>query len=297
MRKSFGLFFVLLAACGGSTTGPDPDTNASFTASIDGQAWAADANTLQISSSIAVPGTLIISGTQVASAQNYTSMVLTLGYIGATGTYPLGVNQVSTAGGGATVSVQAESVFNIWNTGFSGAAGTVTITSLAVNRITGTFQFSAPPQQGSGSPGTKLVTSGAFDVPIGSGFTIPPFYNKGSRISATLDGTAWNGATVVALGLNGSFSGGGTSDSYNITLTTLQAVTSGGTYQLVTGIQLSVSNGSISWGGPGSTGSVTVSTIGNGRVMGTFTGTLPRLGGGAALTVANGTFDLRIDPI
>lgn len=296
MQKPLGALLALALACGGSNTGPSGNGIGTFTATIDGAAWASDAPTLQVSSSATIPGTLVISGTKVISATNYTSLALFLGYIAGPGTYPLGVNQGTTAGGGGSVTSQASGVLGIWSSGFSGAAGTVTITSLTSTRMTGTFQFTALPQSGSQASGNRVVTNGSFDVPLGAGFTLPPANNLGSKISATIAGSPWNGATVVALGTGGAFAGGGTSDSYHVSLTTSTVVAAGNSYPIGnSGVSVSVILGNASWGGTGSTGTVTISSLGNGRVAGLFAGTLPRLGGGAPLVIANGSFDMRVN--
>ncbi|HEY9384930.1 MAG TPA: hypothetical protein VIP80_15580 [Gemmatimonadales bacterium] len=296
MSRIRSLFvLVLLGGCGSSTTGPGGNGIGTFSAVIDGVAWTSDALTLQVATSQSVPGYQLISGTKV-SGQNYVNIMLTLGYIGGTGTYPLGVNQGTNAGGSGAVTSQTGGVLGLWNTGFSGAAGTVTITSLTSTRMAGTFQFTAPPQLGSTATGNRVVTNGVFDVPLGTGFVVAPANNRGSKISATIGGAAWNGATVVGLGTGGAFSLGGTSSSYNLSFTTQTVVSAGNTYPFGSGFSVTASNGSTSWGALGSTGTVTITSLANGRAVGTFAGTLVgNAGAPGPLVFTNGSFDVRID--
>jgi len=151
MRKTVLLLLCFVAACGGgssSTTGPTGGTtNGTFTATIDGQAWVSTTNQTATSSSAnAVPGSVTLTGTKVVSATNYTTITLALGYLTGPGTYPLGVNQGTTAGGTGIVFATVGSAISTWSTNLLGNAGTVTITSLTSSRIAGTLQFTAPPQ-------------------------------------------------------------------------------------------------------------------------------------------------------
>src|SRR4029079_16671896 len=113
----------------------------------DGVAWASDPLALQVTGNQAVPGTQLILGTKLTGGQDSRNVTRTLGYLSGPGTYPLGVNQGTTAGGSGAVTIQQGGVLGLWNTVCSGSAGTITITSLTSTRMTGTFQFTAPPQQ------------------------------------------------------------------------------------------------------------------------------------------------------
>ena len=143
MRKTLALLLCSIAACGGSSTpatGPTGGTtNGTFTATIDGQAWVSTTNqTASSSSANAVPGSITITGTKVVSATNYTTISLALGYLAGPGTYPLGVNQGTNAGGAGIVFAALGSAVSTWSTNLLGNAGTVTITSLTSSRIAGT---------------------------------------------------------------------------------------------------------------------------------------------------------------
>jgi hypothetical protein len=288
------LAVAALAGCS-SSTGPGGGSGP-FAADIDGQSWATDAAGLIVQAGSAqVPGSITIAGTHLTSATHYTALVLTLGFIGATGTYPLGVNPVSTAGGlGQIEEVNGSSVQNR-STNFTGAAGTVTITTLTGSRIAGTFSFTASPILGSNFTGDRVISNGSFDVALPAGFTAVPAANHGSSVSATLGGTAWNGATVVALGGAGSLGLTASSDTYILSLTSAVPITTG-TYNMDnTGfiVIATLSGTGTSYGGAGNVGTVTITSFGGGRAAGTFSGTLAGQGGN--LTVTGGTFDVRVD--
>jgi hypothetical protein len=298
LGSSFG------AACGGGDgTGPGGGGgSAAFTAKIDGQDWASDAAGLRVQGGVSqIPGYIIITGTKVASTTSYTSLVLTLAYISGPGDYPLGVNPISTAGGIGQVVQGAGTVFESRATPFSGAAGTVTVTTLTSTRIAGTFNYVATPTLGSGLTSNRTVTNGSFDVALPAGFTSVPAGNHGNTFSATLGGTAWNGATIVGQGSGGSFGITAATDSFTVSLQPSVAVTAGNAYTIGTGagkVTLSVvhnGGGARSWGGQaGDVGTVVVTSLANGRAAGTFSGTLA--GNSGSLTFANGEFDVKLGP-
>jgi hypothetical protein len=309
MRQLACASILLLAACGGggSGTGPNPPGGGTgtFTAVIDGQSWVSTTNqtTGAGSGSNAIPGAVTIIGTNVVSATNYTSLVLNLGYLTGPGTYPLGVNFVSTAGGGATVTRLQGSALSNWSTEFPGNAGTVTVTGLSASRIVGTFQFSALPQAFTGATGTRVVTNGVIDMPLPAGFTVAPASNKGSKVTATIGGTAWNAATIVAGGSNNVLSLGATSDSYSLTITPGTVVSAGNTYPIGggSGSMLVTRTGTgNNWtsGTGGQVGSITITTFSGGRATGTFSAILvPGSTTTGSLVITNGTFDVRVDPL
>jgi hypothetical protein len=292
------------AACGGGDSnpaGPGGGGSADFTAKIDGASWASDASALAIQAgSTGIPGSLTIAGSKVNSATNYISLVLSVGYISGPGDYPLGVNFLSDAGGVAQVLEAAGGSFESRITPFSGVAGTLTVTSLSATRITGTFNFVAGPSPGSALTGNRTVTDGSFDLALPAGFTSVPAANHGSTFSASLGGLSWNGATIVGQGSGGVFGITATTDSFAVSLIS-NAVITPGSYSLGSGggFTLTVihTGSAISWGGhPTDVGTVVVTSIGNGRVAGTFSGTLqPGAGGGGTLSVTGGSFDVRID--
>jgi len=290
---------VAAAACGGSGDGGGGPNGggAGMTARIDGTSWSA--TQVQVTAGGAqVPGSIVITGIKV-SGTSTSSLGLLLGFIGGPGDYPLGVNQVSSAGGtGLLLETSAASVQNR-TTPLNGASGTVTVSTLTATKMTGTFEFVAEPILGSPFNGNKTITNGTFDIALPANFTSVPAANHGSSVAAHLGATPFNGATVVGIGNLGSYSFGGTTDSLSVSFVTAMPVTNPGTYPLLTGFNVSVTDfkKNHNWGGvSGDVGSVTVTSLANGRIAGTFSGTLHSLGGMTAdLVVTNGTFDVRID--
>jgi len=310
MRHAHALLLLSLAACGGSSssTGPTGGTgaNGTFTATIDGAPWVSSTNQTAGGSSAAnaVPGLVTLTGTKIVSSTNYTTISLLLGYLSGPGTYPLGVNQATTAGGAGIVSTASGSSFSTWSTNLTGSAGTVTITSLTSTRIGGTFQFTAPPQSFTTTTGTRVVTNGVFDLPLPANFTLAPATNKGSKITGTIGGVAWNAASTVALGGSGIFSMAGSTDSLTVSLVTGRPVSAGSSYPIggtqggIQGATMQVvkTGTSLSWTsgtGTSSVGTLTITTLSGNRATGTIVATLA----GSGALVVNVTFDIRIDPL
>jgi len=292
---------VILAACGGGggggPTGPGGGS-AAFTATINGQAWTADTIGFSVTGNPGVPGSLIISGVEVVTPTNYRTLSVTVSFIGATGQYPMGINIGTTPGGTASAVVVSGSNVTTYLTALSGAEGTVTITSLTATRMKGTFSFTADESPG---PGPQLVvTNGTFDIALPSGFTSVPPANKGSVLSASLGGTAFNGATVTGLGDIGlgSFVVGGLTTVHSVSITTAMAITAPGSYVVGTDVNMSVLNfvTGDSWAAlTGATGTFTITSIGNGRIVGTFDADLVPMGSTVGnLAVTGGSFDVLV---
>jgi hypothetical protein len=291
---------ALLIGCGSSTSpngGGNPGGLGTFSAVIDGTPWTTTAAGLTVSSSANQEGYLIISGVQF-SGTDYVGLELYLGYIGATGAYPLGVNQGTTPGGSGGVIVSAGGNFTNWLSAFSGSEGTVTITKLTSTEMAGTFQYTAKDVLNTAAD--KTVTSGAFDVTLPAAFHVPAPDKYGNTITADINAAPWTGATVVGVGdlSTGSFSMGGGNTGLSINLVSLTPVAAGNTYdQTGVSIEPSGSGPDCCWGGAGVITSVTITSLTATRVAGTFSGFLPVTGGGAAsgpLTITNGKFDIRI---
>lgn len=308
MRTTLCLLLGILAACGGGsggTTGPTPTGGGTFRATIDGSSWVSTQNqtTGGGSGSNQVPGVITMTGTQVVSATNYTSVTITLGYISGPGTYPLGVNAGTTAGGTAGVIATQGTALGTWNTNLTGNGGTITVSSLTSSRIAGTFSFTAPPMNFTTTTGTRVVTNGQFDLPLPSNFVAAPSTNSGSTFSALVNGTAWNAATVVALGSGGSMVVGGTADTLSMSIAPATVMSPGNSYPIggTGGATMIVirSGTSKSWTSPTSgaaAGSITLSALANGRASGTFTATLqPSAGTTGTLVITQGAFNVRVD--
>lgn len=295
-----GFAVVAAAACGGGGDGGGGPNGggAGMTARIDGTSWTAT-QVQATPGAASTPGSVVILGIKVAG-NTTSSLSLLLGFISGPGTYPLGVNQGTSAGGtGLYLTTSPSSVQNR-TTPFNGNAGTLVITSLTAGHLEGTFEFVAEPILGSTFTGNRSITQGTLDIDLPSALPAVPAANHGSSISADLGTTHFNAATVVGLGGSGSFSFGGGGDSLNISMINVALADTTGTYPLLTGFNVTLSDlkQNHNWGGvSGDVGSVIVTSLANGRIAGTFSGTLRSLGGATAdLLVTNGSFDVRIDP-
>jgi hypothetical protein len=293
------LVWLALGCGGGGTTEPDPEDSL-FTATVDGVAWSADPALVALGVPQVLPGLYTITGIRSSGANPYT-IVINLANIRGPGTYPLGVTPQVPGG-----SAQISNLTGGWTTQLSGAAGTINITTLTATRIVATFSFNATALTGTAS-GTKVVTGGSFDLKINPTGTIGPVPdNAGSTVKATLGGVAWNAAAVsgnitVAFTPILVVAANNTERALSITLTDVPAP---GTYALsstspvrqigVTGVTASTST---MWSslGPGSSGSVTITSITATRIQGTFSATLGPAPGSTTtgtLTVTGGTFDI-----
>ncbi len=301
-RRTFGVVLgVLLAACGGGgggALGPGGGGKAAFTANINGQPWAADTTGFGVTGNPGVPGSLIISGVDLVSPTNYKTLFLSVAFIGAPGTYPIGINIGTSAGGTGGITTVSGATVNLYGVPLTGAAGTLTITTLTATRMVGTFSFTADLMPG---PGASLtVTNGTFDITLPGGFTAVPPNNHGSTVGGTLGTTAFNAATVVGLGdlAAGAFVLGGTTVTKSVSISTTTQVTVPGTYTLGTEMSISVLDFPTgdSWiTSTGATGTVIVTSIGNGRVAGTFDADLVPLGSAVGNLAVVGSFDVRVD--
>jgi hypothetical protein len=298
---AFATIATVIGACGGDdggSTGPGPSNGDSrFTARIDGAAWASEAGVERVGVPVTVPGIYVLTGAKLGAGAF--TIVISLYNIPGPGTYPLGVG-VSVPGGNALISSTAGG----WKTAQSGADGTIEITTLTATRMEGRFSFTAVAFTG-GATGTKTVTDGQFVLEIKPTGTIGPLPdNVGSKMSATLNGTAYNAAEVVGsyAGVNGILAvvGNNNTRSMSITLSGIPA-TGVGTYALTNAsparqIGVSVVNGTQVTSlhhssAAGSSGSVIITSFTPTRIKGTFTGTLGAVTGTGTVTITNGSFD------
>ncbi|HWN80474.1 MAG TPA: DUF6252 family protein, partial [Candidatus Udaeobacter sp.] len=255
-----------------------------YRATIDGASWSAVSSTIQVTGGIEPRlGTIVISGGNTSGD----AVILTLSFIGGTGTYPLGVNPGTNAGGSGSVFDSP----NTWLTPLSGAAGSVVITTRTATRIAGTFEFTAEPLGASGAD--VVVTGGEFDITIDAGLPALPT-GGGSVMTATVDGQPWNGATITQVS-NGSSFGGATTE---FTIGFVGAVAPG-VFNLGVGAgqwqcQIQRVGTSDSWAttSSDSVGTITFVTVLPGRMQGLFTGTIPPLGASDSLAVTNGFFSI-----
>lgn len=269
-----------------------------MSARIDGTAWSADQVTVTPSNT--VPGSVVILGVKI-SGNNTSSISLILGFISGPGTYPLGVNQGTSAGGTGIYLTTTPSTAQSRTTPLNGNAGMITITSLTAGHLEGTFSFVAEPILGSTFTGNRAITEGTLDIDLPSALSTVPAANHGSTVFANLGGTVFNAATVVGLGSAGSFSFGGGNDSLDVSFVTAVPVNATGDYGFTGGFSITVSDLKLNhnWGGGSGSdsGKVTITSLANGRLVGTFSGRLHPLGAGGLsnLTITGGHFDVRID--
>ena len=296
---------MALTACGGDGGGgsTDPGNNSQFkfTAKIDGASWVSTGGVERVGVPITIPGLYVLTGTNLSGGTSYT-IVISLYNIGGPGTYPLGVG-VSVPGGNIVVS----SLAGGWRTPQTGADGTITITTLTASRIEGTFSFTAVPFTG-GATGNKSVTDGAFVLEVKPTGTVGPLPdNAGSKVTATMNGAAYNAADVSSsfIPSGGLFTLVGNNSMRSMAISLAGIPAAGvGTYALSNGsptrtLGVTVLNGTqvagmYSSSVGGGSGSVTITSVTATRVKGTFTATLGAAGSGATgtMTVTNGTFDV-----
>ncbi len=318
MRRPTSFFFLCLAgavsaACGSGPTNPgdDGDNNdgnnsgntAGMSASIDGQAWAStglggSATAVQFAP---LTGGYIILGTGPGPVSGIT---LTVNFITKTGTYPLGTDGATVPGGFAGLTAGTGSAGGTWLTPLSGAAGSLNITTLTTTRIAGTFSFTSN-ASGGGATGSKAVTNGQFDVPLSKTSAIAVLTDSmGSKMGATLNGQAWNGAIVSGQTTATHLALLGINSLQSFTMT-IPKPAGAGTYQI------SNNSGSILWatdpnavspagarccyGIAGDVGTLIITSMTTTRIKGTFSASMRPQPGTAAtgtLTVANGSFDI-----
>jgi hypothetical protein len=243
------------------------------------------------------PGIYSISGSKGGGTNPYI-ISLSLYNIGAPGTYPLGTGP-TVAGGGALVSTGQGS----FTTPLSGADGSITITTLSTQRIAGTFNFTVNGVS-AGTSGTKTATNGEFVLPFtppATSVQIPE--NFGSQVSATVAGASWNAASA-----SGQYSAASrlvtisSSNNARFINISLNEVTGPGSYPVGTSGRVLSANGQTqtlnnSWSssGPGSSGSVVITSLTTTRMRGTFSATIGPTPGSSTtgtLAVTNGSFDI-----
>jgi hypothetical protein len=288
MRSYLAPFALLaLTACGSSGTGPTPPpppsgNNNVLTARIDGQAFAASPLTITAGGNTSqLPGGLVFSGGTLTQPSR--GLILSLGRIAGPGTYPLGVNNGTNAGGTLTMTFGV----NSWWTPLDGDAGSITITSMANGRVAGHFEATLAPL--AGGTGTVEVTQGQFNVPINPGYAAPAADDQGNTAEGSVGGMAWNGATIVGLG-GGTDLVGFSAQAHGYLMVVSIGPPSVGTLPLqhtvpVRTITVSGSGGA-GWATlPGVSGSITITSVTPKRIVGSLTGSLPGASGGASLAV------------
>lgn len=164
VSKTFALAAMLgILACGGGSdddgdpTGPPPGgggaTNGTFSATLNGTAWAATGTVTVTRTS---PNFIGIGGAGLGGGNAFSLIV---GIANATGP---GTHTLNLSAGGDGSSVIVGSSTTGYGTAFPGGTGSVTITSLTATRIVGTFSGTAIPSSGTGA--NMVVANGVFDI-------------------------------------------------------------------------------------------------------------------------------------
>jgi hypothetical protein len=290
---------LVLAACGGDSGPTGPGEGDYFIrATIDGQNWSTAPGQVVAGASSPIPGSIFFQGASLGGTIQ--GLAFSLGRITGPGQYLLGINFGTGTGGIVTYTNGATS----YNTPLNGASGTINITEITSNAVAGTFQVTVHPLVGDGDPIT--ITNGQFRAPLSQGFELAPQDQRGNSLSATFSGAATGpfvGGTVVAAGEPAtSFGFNGNNQTYMVSLS-LSHVTTTGQLPLQTTVplrRLTVTRNGVTgmWGGTAAdVGTITITSLTDTRIQGTFSGTLaPVAGAVGTLEVTNGKFDILLDP-
>lgn len=158
-RLSFSLFAFAIglvsSGCGSSGTSTlDPNiggflTNGTFKATINGTAWSPI-------------GTVVVSrvGGGLTMAATSTTYAMTIVVLNVSGPGTFNLNASVHNGSHAAVSTPGQ---NGWETGNTGGTGSVVVTTLTSNHVSGTFTFDAP-ANGTSTSAVLHVTTGTFDL-------------------------------------------------------------------------------------------------------------------------------------
>ena len=250
---------------------------------------------------------MVIVGAQT-SAGVTRGLTINLFNVSGPGTYALGVSSDVLGGTGSVGEGTGTGNAQSWITDNTGSAGTITLTTLSVGRIAGTFSYVAAPGHSNTVGGIRTVTDGSIDLPFG-GTLVPVPANVGEHIERVagkpglqrLDGQRRRPQSLGGSGLQLS----SLNKDHGVSFT-LSGVSAPGTYALSNSgtarLMGAGHNGGDAdhccWGG-GNTGadvgSVTITSLTADRVKGTFSATLQPVPGKPAttpLTVTSGTFDV-----
>jgi Family of unknown function (DUF6252) len=277
---------------GGGDAGSGGGGSGNITANVDGQAWQSTVTSEQ--AQVGPLGAITIQGTYA----NTTTITLNLYNIDQPGTYPLGVGAAVVGGLGVVSTVSGQS----WATPSSGAAGSVTLTTLTSTRIAGTFTFEATPLAG-GAAGNKAVTNGNFDLILASNGhfgTLPD--NQGSVVRGSVAGAPWNAATAFMTLPGGTLSLSFGNLGYTIGVLKT-SFTGPGTFDVGLSPGLAAVSAVVpsTGGGPSwvpaasGSGTFTVTSLTATRIQGTLTATLVPLAGSGAvgnLDISNLAIDI-----
>jgi len=161
MQRMTALCTLLaLAACGGNTpTGSGGATESSMAATADGMDFRPASGAI---TATRAGNALLFTGTQT-SGNTTISVTISLPSVTLPGTLTLNPNQPSQFGK-LIISMGSAATTGAWSTVLSPGSGTVTLTTVAAQRVAGTFQFTGQFDASTAATGQKSVTSGSFDL-------------------------------------------------------------------------------------------------------------------------------------
>jgi hypothetical protein len=149
---------VAAVACGGSTGttgggGPTPINQEAMSARINGATWTAASATIVASN---VSGVITVTGSESGGGSNraITLVVVT----NATGTFLIGQPPIVSSGASILLTQGTAQ----WTADTNRGSGTITLTSLTADRVTGTFEFEGQAVPTSSATGSRSVTGGTF---------------------------------------------------------------------------------------------------------------------------------------
>lgn len=311
LRRCSVAFLIAAVGCGDGTDagGSSSDSGSSFTATVNGTAWAAEPVGVRVTGG-GLPGGVVISGSRTTGGI-VTSLTIILNSITGPGTYALGVG-LGVYGGSASVgeSTGNTGAANHWATALNGVAGQIVITTFSASRIVATFRYETVADTKTTAAGTRTVTDGKINLPVT--VTILPVPDKiGAKLSAVLGGKPYN-AWAVSADLRDFTGGAGVSinshSSENRLNLSLVGVTTPGSYAISNSapqrtIVAGTNGGDAAhccWGqnAGGDVGTTIITSVTATRVKGTFSGTIqpqPGKPATAPLVITDGAFDIGVN--
>lgn len=152
IRGTLGLIGSSVSLSCGNAVSP-PITDGELSATIGSSGFSATTVFAEFDESV-----LTMSALEEGSSGRR-SITITIRGVAKAGTYNLALS--GNAGGYAEAVSEAT---QSWLCATNQGTGSVIIAELSSTRVAGTFSFSAPALIASGAMGTKLITSGSFDV-------------------------------------------------------------------------------------------------------------------------------------
>lgn len=270
-----------------------------MSAMVDGVTWMAATTNLEATTKEDIPGGYRVVAIDTPGV-SFRQISLELYNIDEPGTYPFGVT-ATVVGAYASLTMSGS---RIWHTPYTGDAGSLTITSIDADRIAGTFQFGVTPFPFTSTTGTHTITEGQFDLPV-AGTVTPVAEGHGSTVTASFDGSHVNAASVIVTSTAPSLFFSAFNDVYDIAFS-IANFTGPDDYELtfdgtVRGLIVNAgtagpTGSNCCWGvTPEDTGTVSVTSFTEDRIVGTFQATLhPRSNSDVLepLVITDGRFDV-----